>query len=88
MSLREKIIAEMQRFDANQRAKWGDRYSQRSSQYPTWWFRGLAGIPVDKARAELKRMERDGLVTADRSQTNNTRWLLVAPAPAATKEEN
>lgn len=74
--LRQQIIAEMKRFDAKQRAEWGDRYSPRFSQYCTWWFRGRAGIPVDKARAELKRMERDGLVTADRSQTNNTHWLL------------
>lgn len=78
MTLREKIIAAMRENEAKARKEWGDRFHPRYAEYCTWWFRGRAGIPVAEARAELKRMERDGLVKANRSQTNNTKWLLVA----------
>ncbi|HBO9153612.1 hypothetical protein [Pseudomonas aeruginosa] len=45
----------------------------------TWWFRRhIYGYDTPEILRELKRMEREGLVTADRSQPNNTKWKLSA----------
>lgn len=75
MSLREQITEEMRRYECEQRKYWGDRFYPRSAEYCTWWFKRI-GCSVADARRELRLMEREGLVVADRSQTNNTRWLL------------
>lgn len=62
--LRAAIIAEMQR-------------AKETEGYCTWWFKFNINRTTTVTRKELERMERDGLVTADRSQSNNTKWRLV-----------
>lgn len=59
--LRKKIIAYMQK---------------ESGACCTWWFKSYIHHETKSVRRELEKMERDGLVTADRSQTNNTKWTL------------
>lgn len=63
MSLREQIIAEIVR--------------RKNEQCCTWWFKFKVPFSTAEIRRELERMERDKLVTADRSQRNNTKWLLI-----------
>jgi hypothetical protein len=52
----------------------------------TWWFKfhvsGARDTP--EIRRELERMERDGLVESDRSQSNNTKWKLTQRASEVT----
>ena len=78
--LREAIIAEMNREKA-ERLKCGDvsdkAWPEKSWGYCTWWFKFKIPLPTKVIRKELERMERDGLVTADRSRSNNTLWKLV-----------
>lgn len=65
MTLREKIIAYTQ--------------TQPAIRRPTWWIQHhIDGFDTKVIRRELERMEREGLVIADRSQSNNTKWTLVA----------
>lgn len=50
--------------------------------YPTWRFKfRLIQYDTPAIRSELNRMEKDGIVVSDRSQSNNTMWQLVVPAP-------
>lgn len=71
--LREDIIAYMRKQNMAVRG-W----------FCTWWFRfhiqhGALGTRA--IRNELERMEKDGLVRSDRSQTNNTKWQLIEVTP-------
>lgn len=70
--LRGFILDYMKRETAKHREHWGDR----PCTMPTWWFKFNMGYETKEIRRELERMERDGLVTSDRSQSNNTKWLL------------
>jgi len=83
MSIRQSIIEEMQRQERECRQIFYPRthYSRQFyAMYCTWWFSKRAGIPTDVARRELLRMERDGIVVADRGMRHNTRWMLVDEA--------
>lgn len=62
--LRAAIIAEMRR-------------AKETGGYCTWWFKFHIPFETKVVRQELERMEREGLVTADRSRSNNTLWRLV-----------
>ena len=67
--LRAAIIAEMDRAKEAGEMPFG---------YCTWWFKfKLIAWTTPTIRKELERMEREGIVTADRSQRNNTKWRLV-----------
>ena len=67
--LRAAIIAEMNR---------GEEAGEMPFGYCTKWFKfKLLAWTTPTIRKELERMERDGLVTADRSESNNTKWRLV-----------
>lgn len=44
--------------------------------YATWWFKFEMPFKTIEIRKELLKMEREGLVKADRSQRNNTKWFL------------
>lgn len=75
--MRDLIIAEMKAYEEMQRQEYGNRYNRnRDAQFCTWWFTRRLMVPNRAIRAELKRMEREGLVTADRRYPNNTQWLL------------
>ena len=66
--LRAAIVSEINRAKAAHEMPFG---------YCTWWFKLRIPFSTKEVRQELKRMERDGIVTADRSQSNNTKWKLV-----------
>ena len=72
MSLRERITTYMSQYN-----------DPRESWFCTWWFKfhvsGASGTP--EIRRELERMEREGLVESDRTQTNNTKWRLTKYKP-------
>jgi hypothetical protein len=70
--LRTKLIAEMRRHSDQRKG-----YSERDKYYPTWWFKGQIGVSATVARNELKKMEAEGLVKANRRQSNNHRWVLI-----------
>jgi hypothetical protein len=53
---------------------------------PTWWMRHAMPFTTTEIRAELKRMEANGLVTANRRQSNNHIWTLTDQGKAAAKE--
>jgi hypothetical protein len=79
MSLRGKITEELRCYAKKQGAFFGAYYANRSVySYCTWWFKNNIGVSTREVRRELEKMEKDGLVTADRSQRNNTKWSLVA----------
>ncbi|CAI8885449.1 DUF1738 domain-containing protein [Pseudomonas donghuensis] len=67
-TLREKIITYMQQ-----------REQSVGGWFCTWWFKfhvsGASGTP--EIRRELERMEKEGLIESDRSQSNNTKWRLI-----------
>ena len=63
-TLRESIIDYM-------REKLAEPYR---THVPTWWMRHHMPFSTAEIRAELKRMEAEGLVTANRRQSNNTMW--------------
>lgn len=67
-TLREKIISYMQQSEQNV-----------GGWFCTWWFKfhvsGASGTP--EIRRELERMEKEGLIESDRSQSNNTKWRLI-----------
>lgn len=66
MSIREKLLDHMRNNGESSRG-----------EFCTWWFKfRIGGHTTSEFRRELERMERDGLVTADREQTNNTKWRL------------
>ena len=50
----------------------------RKCQIPTWWFKFHVDGDTKTIRRELERMEHDGLVESDHSQSNNTKWSLNA----------
>lgn len=79
MSLRDEITAEMKRDGAIADGE----TDFRGNGYCTWWFPHKIDRPTKACRAELIRMEREGLAKADRSQSNNTRWLLTTPASSS-----
>lgn len=66
-TLRAAIVSEINRAKAAHEMQFG---------YCTWWFKLRIPFSTKVIRQELKRMERDGIVTADRSQSNNTKWRL------------
>ena len=70
-SLREKIIAYMHQKEQSTRG-----------EFCTWWFKLHIDSDTKAIRRELEKMEREGLVTSDRSQSNNTRWRLAAEEPS------
>lgn len=50
----------------------------RGGWFCTWWFRfHIEPFTTTQVRRELERMERDGLLESDHSQSNNTKWKLV-----------
>ena len=50
----------------------------RGGWFCTWWFRfHIEPFTTKQVRRELERMERDGLIESDHSQSNNTKWKLV-----------
>jgi len=54
----------------------------RESWFCTWWFRfHIEPFTTKQVRRELEKMERDGLVESDRSQSNNTKWRLTKYKP-------
>lgn len=64
-SLRDKIIAYMRQKERSTRG-----------EFCTWWFKFHIDSDTKTIRRELERMEREGLVTSDRSHSNNTKWRL------------
>lgn len=67
MTLRQQILDYMAEKQA---------YSARMSVC-TWWFK----FHIDEKntgliRRELNRLEKEGVVKSDRSQSNNTQWWL------------
>lgn len=75
--LRPVIIRELKRGGEEHERKYrAIGFSKRKPFYPTWWFNHETLLPTRIVRAELKRMERDGLVVADRRLSNNTLWAL------------
>jgi len=70
--LRAQIITEMKRHFTTT----ANHVMQYRTLYPTWWFKHEIPYSTYSIRKELERMERDGLVTAIRSQSNNTLWTL------------
>lgn len=76
--LRGLIIAEMKRRRESDAEKytWIYKNTGKAHEYCTWWFKFKVPFTTKVIRAELERMERDGLVTSDRSESNNTRWML------------
>jgi hypothetical protein len=50
----------------------------RGGWFCTWWYRfHIEPFTTKQIRRELERMERDGLLESDHSQSNNTKWKLV-----------
>lgn len=50
----------------------------RGGWFCTWWYRfHIEPFTTKQVRRELERMERDGLLESDHSQSNNTKWKLV-----------
>lgn len=89
MTLREEIIREMQRHEKRIMRDLPNSFSfsrKNAAEYCTWWFRQSINVLSEKARKELEKMEKEGIVTADRSQSNNTKWLLVLPAADRIEE--
>lgn len=83
-ALRQAIVTEMKSHELKQRDRFVASGASRLwyGQYCTWWFRHHIPFTTKEVRRELFKMEREGLVTADRGQSNNTRWLLVEEATA------
>lgn len=76
--LRKAIIAEMQRKEIETNKDLGEHLNRsRYCSYCTWWFKFHIACTTAQARRELEKMEVEGIVIADRTQTNNTKWLLV-----------
>jgi|GEM_PF-2302086 len=75
MNLREKIIHYMR-----------DQQPPAQKWIPTWWFKfhisGVSGTA--EIRRELERMEREGLVESDHTQSNKTLWKLKQQAGEVT----
>lgn len=72
--LRNAILEYMKR----EKARHDQTFLGRPCDMPTWWFKfHIADHDTKGIRRELERMERDGLVISDRSQSNNTKWILV-----------
>ncbi|MCY1346667.1 hypothetical protein D9M68_138940 [compost metagenome] len=69
--LRAKIIAYMRQKERNTRG-----------EFCTWWFKFHVDSDTKTIRRELERMEREGLVTSDHSQSNNTTWRLTEKEPS------
>ena len=64
--------------DYDIRAQIVDELRKKSAAYGyyTWRFKFAINCDTKTIRRELVRMERDGLVIADRSHSNSTRWWL------------
>lgn len=77
MAIREEIISTMREFKEHQRRVFGEMYHPRYSAHCTWWFKSRINYSTAEVRRELLRMEKDGIVTADRRQSNNTKWILI-----------
>lgn len=76
--LRQLIINEMKLNEKTQEQHFNDIYDRNVfGWYCTWWFKFAIDQPTKFIRRELDKMERDGLVKSDRSQSNNTKWLLI-----------
>ena len=72
MELRGLIISEMKR----SREEWKGRGVDRPD-YCTWWFKFEINLTTAEIRKELVKMEKEGLVTGNRAESNNTKWTLV-----------
>ena len=70
--LRSDILAYMKR----ETDKYDSAYYGRKCQMPTWWFKFHLSSDTKTIRRELERMEQEGLVESDHSQSNNTKWSL------------
>lgn len=78
LQLRESIITEIKRNQEESKEKYGNAFSDSYVySYCTWWFKFKIPLPTKVIRMELDRMERDGLLISDKSQSNNTKWKLV-----------
>ena len=76
--LRKSIIEEMKRMENKTKKELGDHIDRRRyCCYCTWWFRFYVNCTTKQARNELNKMEKEGIVTSDKTQKNNTKWLLV-----------
>jgi hypothetical protein len=76
-SLRKLIVEEMRRNQKESEARFGAAFGNGYIYpYCTWWFKFKIPEKTGVIRRELERMEKDGLVCADRSYSNNTRWTL------------
>lgn len=52
--------------------------------FHTWRFRFHMPYETKQIRRELEKMEREGLVTSDHDQSNNTGWALVVTINTTT----
>lgn len=75
--LRDEIIAEMRRYMAAQDETFPEWATPYKYEYCTWWFKFHIPHTNKEVRRELERMEREGIVTSNRREKNNTRWNLV-----------
>lgn len=81
--LRRAIVKEMQAA----KKRWVELGLLETSdpfKYPTWWFKHSIAYSTKEVRKELILMEREGLLISDRSQSNNTLWVLVGDANGTT----
>ncbi|MNR54740.1 hypothetical protein D3C85_1749750 [compost metagenome] len=76
--LREAIVSYMERKTAEHLASTS---ACRPVEICTWWLKFHVDSDTKAIRRELEKMEREGLVTSDRSQSNNTKWRLTAKEP-------
>lgn len=70
--IREDILAYMRKETAKHAKDWPGR----ECWLCTWWFKFHIEHKTPAVRRELERMEKEGLVTSDRQQSNNTKWKL------------
>lgn len=76
-NLRNLIIQEIKRNQSESAIKYGNAFSaDYVFQYCTWWFKFNLPFSTKVIRRELDRMEKEGLVISDKSQSNNTKWKL------------
>lgn len=76
LDIREKVLIELLRYENDQTQKHGAEYRKFWCRYPTWWFKHRTDLTNKDARKALDRLEREGFVESDKSESNNTKWLL------------
>lgn len=77
--LRADILTYMKQKTAEHQAS---KFAGRPVELCTWWFKFHIDSDTKTIRRELEKMEREGLVESDRSQSNNTKWRLAAEEPS------